>query len=130
MHTEFELMRKGPGVFTYQTVGMHGTLDGAKLAAGVDWDWDWAGGAGHGGWHADNNVVFWLITERQVPDNDEERIEMAIATGFGYGAIDGDHHKMWVIDQMIRVLAGERYEQFVEEYREGGEYAWDEGVAP
>jgi hypothetical protein len=66
---------------------------------------------------------------------------------------DGDHHKMWVIDQMVRILTGcpmvertsrfpdvngntytyqglgesDAYREFVARGR-GGE--WDEGIAP
>jgi phosphatidylserine/phosphatidylglycerophosphate/cardiolipin synthase-like enzyme len=39
---------------------------------------------------------------------------------------EGDHHRMWVIDQMVRILAGDNYEQWVLE-REG---EWDTGIAP
>ncbi len=64
----------------------------------------------------------------------EERIDDAIALGFCYGGIDGDHHKMWVIDQMIRVLAGERYAALVTEANDGEDgpdtYVWNEGTPP
>ena len=48
-----------------------------------------------------------------------------------YAQIDGGHHKMWVIDQMVRVLLGDEYGKWVKEY-EGpdGEYSWDVGIAP
>jgi hypothetical protein len=50
------------------------------------------------------------------------------------GAIDGDHHKMWVIDQMVRILAGDDYEQWVRDFEAGEDgphtYYWDTGVAP
>jgi len=49
------------------------------------------------------------------------------------GGFDGGHHKMWVIDQMIRILADD-YEAWVTEYRDGEDgpetYDWDEGIAP
>ena len=64
----------------------------------------------------------------------EERIKKALNIGFGYGSIDGSHHKMWVIDQMIRALTGEDYDRLVREFCNGedGEdtYSWDCGVAP
>lgn len=63
-----------------------------------------------------------------------------------WGQIDGGHHKMWVIDQMVRALCGcpelaenefgvnEEYCEFVRKYKEGGEgrryYSWDIGIAP
>lgn len=42
-----------------------------------------------------------------------------------YGTIDGSHHKMWVIDQMVRELMGEQYQAFRDAYPQ-----WDEGIAP
>ena len=45
----------------------------------------------------------------------EENMNKAIELGVQYGGIDGAHHKDWVIDQMIRVLAGDRYDEIVKE---------------
>ncbi len=63
-----------------------------------------------------------------------ERINEAIELAVRYGGIDGSHHKDWVIDQMVRILAGERYTQIVREacYGEDGPdtYSWETGVAP
>jgi hypothetical protein len=65
---------------------------------------------------------------------DAERIEKAIELAVEYGGIDGDHHKAWVIDQMVRVLTGDQYEQVVAEAREGEDgpqtYGWNVGIAP
>ena len=36
----------------------------------------------------------------------EERIKNALEIAWHYGCIDGAHHKMWTIDQMVRVLCG------------------------
>lgn len=51
-----------------------------------------------------------------------------------YGGIAGDHHKAWVIDQMVRKLAAEDYERVVADARAGEDgsetYTWDEGIAP
>lgn len=51
-----------------------------------------------------------------------------------YGGIDGDHHKTWVIDQVVRALTGDGYEQWVIEQRDGEDgpetYAWDVGIPP
>lgn len=50
------------------------------------------------------------------------------------GATDGGHHKMWVIDQMVRSLTGAKYDDWVKQFEDGDEgpetYAWDVGVAP
>lgn len=64
----------------------------------------------------------------------ETRMQNAIDIAIRYGGIDGDHHKAWVIDQMIRALAGSNYERIVNEARSGEDgpntYAWNEGIAP
>jgi len=66
-----------------------------------------------------------------------ERIYKAIELAFQYGQIDGSHHKMWVIDQMIRVLLNNdeaSYKDYVKCACDGEDgpntYDWDEGVAP
>ena len=74
------------------------------------------------------------------------------------GGVDGDHHKAWVIDQMVRALTGspvayfrnnsavgepiivaglgesDEYRKFVNEHNDGEHghdtYSWDEGIAP
>lgn len=64
----------------------------------------------------------------------EKRIAMAIDLAVQYGQYDGDHHKAWVIDQMVRALAGNRYKQIVNEAKAGEDgpetYDWNEGIAP
>ncbi len=88
----------------------------------------------------------------------KERIEKALDYAVRYGGIDGDHHKAWAIDQMVRALTGcpmvamtghygdgESYEYETQgesdQYRvlvaaacdgeDGPEtYGWDEGIAP
>lgn len=61
-------------------------------------------------------------------------IEQALQVAKDYGGIDGDHHKAWVIDQMVRALTGDEYETFVAEANQGEDgpntYSWDEGIAP
>jgi hypothetical protein len=87
----------------------------------------------------------------------KERIEKALEIAMTT-VVDGDHHKMWTIDQMVRALTGcpmilrtavdcngkdysyyaqgesDEYEEFVSaaKYGEYGPdtYEWDEGVAP
>ena len=84
--------------------------------------------------------------------------ELALKFAFEYGAVDGGHHKMWVIDQMVRALTdcsmekrtavdctgksyeyeaqgeSEEYKQFVANHSIGEDgpntYDWDEGIAP
>lgn len=47
-----------------------------------------------------------------------------------YGAFDGAHHKQWAIDQALRVVCGDMYDDFVEAYEQDGEYEWDKGITP
>jgi hypothetical protein len=66
--------------------------------------------------------------------SDATRIEKAIDLAVQFGGIAGEHHKRWVIDQMVRILAGDSYEATVREAKAGEDgpntYAWDEGIAP
>ena len=81
--------------------------------------------------------------------NNSERIAAALTIANESGTTDGDHHKMWVIDQMVRALTdcpmieksaldwqgnpytyqgygkSDEYRAFIAEHGE-----WDEGVAP
>jgi hypothetical protein len=75
--------------------------------------------------------VFNSFVTADVDDVMRDCLELA----FQYSQIDGAHHKNWVIDQMVRKLTGENYEQFVDYYAaeddDGNpEYEWDEGIAP
>lgn len=67
-------------------------------------------------------------------DSPYDRINLALTLARRYGGIDGDHHKAWVIDQMVRSLAGDGYVQFVSESKSGADgpdtYDWDEGIPP
>jgi hypothetical protein len=53
-----------------------------------------------------------------------------IATRFGM--IDGDHHKQWVIDQMLRAILGDNgYKEWVQKMNSDPDYEpWDVGIAP
>ncbi len=61
-------------------------------------------------------------------------MDNAVDLAVEYGGIDGAHHKDWVIDQMIMVLSGDRYEEIVKEACAGEDgpntYSWDCGIAP
>jgi hypothetical protein len=65
---------------------------------------------------------------------DDPRIDKAIEMAVKYGGIDGDWHKAWVIDQMVRILAGDNYDNIVKEAKAGTDgpetYSWDCGIAP
>lgn len=64
----------------------------------------------------------------------DHRIEAALEVAHRYGGIDGAHHKMWVIDQIVRALAGDTYTSWVTFQRSGEDgpdtYEWDEGTPP
>jgi len=88
----------------------------------------------------------------------KERINKALEFALRYGGIDGDHHKAWVIDQMVRALTGcpmiktdaldcnnkpysyeeqgvsGEYGDWVRNAKDGEDgantYDWDEGIAP
>lgn len=57
--------------------------------------------------------------------NEGPRIAKAIEIAKD-GQYDGEHHKTWVIDQMVRALTGDGYKAFVQSF--DGE--WDEGTPP
>ena len=67
---------------------------------------------------------------------ESEKIQAAIELAVMYGGIDGAHHKDWVIDQMVRTLAGTdgEYKRIVAEACDGEDgpetYFWDKGIAP
>ena len=68
------------------------------------------------------------------PKTLRKRIKTAIKLAVRYGGIEGDHHRAWVIDQMVRVLATTQYDALVAEARAGEDgpetYDWDVGIAP
>lgn len=64
----------------------------------------------------------------------EERVNDALNLAVHCGGTDESHHQTWVIDQMVRILAGDRYEQIIAEARAGENgpetYDWNVGIAP
>lgn len=66
--------------------------------------------------------------------NIEDSAVEALSLVFNYSYIEGDHHKQWLFDQIVRALTGEKYEEFVKYYETDGltdeEYEWDTGIAP
>jgi hypothetical protein len=97
-------------------------------------------------------------TGGRVNEMANERIEKALELARQDGQIDGAHHKMWVIDQMVRALTGcpmvlmkgsdyggkpfeyeaqgesEEYRQLIADAKAGEDgadtYSWDTGIAP
>lgn len=62
---------------------------------------------------------------KKTTQTDGERIQKALDVAVEYGCVDGAHHKAWVIDQMVRALAGCRYHRIVR-----AACFWDTGIAP
>lgn len=62
------------------------------------------------------------------------QIQQALDIILQYGMIDGDHHKKWVLDQVVRALTGEEYERWVKDACNGEDgpdtYEWDIGIPP
>ena len=68
--------------------------------------------------------------EWEMSEDYKIRIEAALEYAYQYGQIDGGHHKAWVIDQMVKALLGKKYEAWIKDYEDDGEYEWDKGIAP
>lgn len=66
--------------------------------------------------------------------NEQKRIDKAIEIACNYGSTDEMHHLQWVLDQMVRELAGDRYEQVVADAMRGEDgpqtYKWEVGIPP
>jgi len=71
-----------------------------------------------------------------VTDKDCTHLSVDLALGIAsrYAQIGGHHHKAWVIDQMVRALTGDAYDEWVRQYKADGDdpnaYTWWEGIAP
>jgi hypothetical protein len=67
-------------------------------------------------------------------DEHNRRLNQAILLAVSFGRIDGAHHKAWLIDQMVRTLAGDHYEEIVRNACSGADgantYTWDIGIPP
>lgn len=67
-----------------------------------------------------------IVTQHENLQNTyKQRIEKAVEIAEDDGQYDGEHHKIWVIDQMVRTLTSDQYEKFMERNPE-----WDTGIAP
>lgn len=69
-------------------------------------------------------------------NRDSAQIKAALERAEQSAGVEGSHHRMWVIDQMVRCLTGDGYAGWVIRYNayrdEDGEVygPWDEGIAP
>lgn len=70
----------------------------------------------------------------KLPHELRARIINALDCAIRYGQIDGDHHKAWVIDQVVRMLSGTDYDGLVTWANDGDDghntYEWGTGIAP
>lgn len=63
------------------------------------------------------------------------RIQEAVERAWQSAQVDGSHHRIWVINQMLIALLGDDlYNEFVEAYEkplpDGDYYEWDKGIPP
>jgi hypothetical protein len=124
MRTGYKLHRKTSDSGVYEPQSTHNTRNEAAEHSAVPDIASWHIGGDPENRYTDTIDASWLITEERIPESDADRMELAIDLGLELGGYDGDHHKKWVIDQMIRLLADDRYESLV------GDRYWDVGVAP
>lgn len=84
--------------------------------------------------HAPLPIGIAAIIERCAKESTDERLQKALDIILQYGGIDGEHHKTWVIDQVVRILTGDKYEEWVREACDGEDgphtYSWEVGIAP
>lgn len=63
-----------------------------------------------------------------------DRITKAVAMITQHAAIDGAHHKDWVLDQVTRILTKDDYDAVVADAKSGADgpetYSWETGIAP
>lgn len=137
MRTEYKLYRRVAPSVTYKAdPDLYSTAADAAATTDSPGLARWTARPIGDGWHTDSPAggVEYLITVEQVAENDAERVQLALDVALSYGQDDGAHHKAWVIDQMVRILAADRYAQIVAGYRAGEDgpdtYEWDEGIAP
>lgn len=141
MKTVYELWHKPAGIHRYERYSSvpYPDLDTAMAAAGYPdpAEWQWANSDQVNMIPADaarNDGTDWVLAPTKQAENDADRIELATDLALEFGQTDGDHHKAWVIDQMVRVLLGDKYERVIADYCDGEDgpetYSWDEGIAP
>lgn len=93
-------------------------------------------------WNTNSDFSFFKLTNSPKKQQDKtmknkEKIKSALNLIYQYGSIDGGHHKQWVLDQVVRILTGDKYNEWINDFYldENGEYiseweGWDTGIAP
>lgn len=80
-----------------------------------------------------DRIVGNFLNTGEETDENCIKIKKALDVVYSHGQTDGAHHKAWVIDQMVRRLLGDNYDEWIKEYKyeDGVEsYTWDVGIAP
>lgn len=68
--------------------------------------------------------------------SDTDRIQQALDNIRDLGGFDGEHHKQWLLNELVKTLTGteEAYEEWVTAYQKGEDgdntYEWGTGIAP
>ena len=64
----------------------------------------------------------------------DDKVQAALTMIGEFGGYDGGHHKQWVLDQVVRILTGDNYNDWIADYCDGEDgpdtYEWDEGIPP
>jgi hypothetical protein len=60
----------------------------------------------------------------------KQKVDEAIEMILNNGSIDGGHHKMWLLDQILRMLLEDEYDAVIKRFENDGEFYWDTGIAP
>jgi hypothetical protein len=60
----------------------------------------------------------------------EQKIEDALEMALDTMITAGDHHRVWGLDQIVRILAGDRYEQVKKDLEKETNFEWDTGIEP
>jgi hypothetical protein len=58
----------------------------------------------------------------------EKRVAKALDALTKAMATEGEHHKVWCIDQAVQVLTGDAYSNFVKRFEEEKGLEWDRGI--
>lgn len=139
MRTVYDLYHWSHPDAAAEVVSTHPTVALAAYTSGhPDGGPNWPPTADGTGWILDEaetgGRLEWGIFWRKVAETDAERVELALELLERDGQVEGSHHQAWVIDQVARILAGDGYEAWIREYRDGEDgpetYSWDVGIAP
>ena len=64
---------------------------------------------------------------------DSEKVKEALGLIGVWAGIDGEHHKQWLLNELVHVLADD-YDKWVADWENGEDgpktYEWDNGIAP